>query len=257
MIYREWLVMRKALLWFFGIVLALAILSFIATISQAHPSHQSSDTDIMAVPVAWAVGIFAAIFGVALGNASREGARVFWTMPVSRFRAAAEVAAVDLAAITIAFIGTFILGWLWFLAMPLVMPYTVHVGIDWPVTAIGLAFLYAVYGWSALVGVLGRKMAYAGILALPLLLLWTAFAGLGGWAGQMLRGPIAANPIALFTTGFQIIEARAKNFHGDLGPVANSLQWVTPENMLAILLAVAAISCTAAIIVWSRAEVLA
>ncbi len=69
--------MRKAVLWFVGITTAGTLVMAIVQLSQFR-GHLSTDLNELHVPVAWVVTIFAAIFGVALGNASRGP----WETPI-------------------------------------------------------------------------------------------------------------------------------------------------------------------------------
>ena len=146
MIYREYLVIRKALAWFAGIVLA-----FMLVVPAAWEGN-SLEYAVIANGSAWIAAIFASIFGVALGNGSREAARVLWVLPVPRWQLALQVIAVDLAGTTAAFacVYAFIL---------IVAGLRFHVGLHGTFSAtdiaMALAMVYATYRWSALVGMLG------------------------------------------------------------------------------------------------------
>ncbi len=255
MIYREFLVMRKALLWFFGILVALWILGLVMVLTQQHRGDNSTDLATMAVPSAWAVCIFASIFGVALGNASREPARVLWVVPSERWRSAMQILAVDALGMTVAFAGTMLVSVLFFVVLGLFMPAHLRGSFDWGITIQCLLFVYAVYGWSAVVGMLGRRVAYVGIASLPLLLLWDAFGSIGGVFGAALRAPIAANPFAVFTSG-QII-ANTQVRPGQMGAIAQSLLWMGNTWEAPVLAATALVACALAVALWQRSEVLA
>jgi hypothetical protein len=254
MTYREFLVMRKALLWFIGCTTGLMLLMVIVQFSQYRGGNLSTDLNELHVPVAWVVTIFAAIFGVALGNASREPARVFWVLPSERWKLALQIVAVDAAGIVVAYAGVLAAAVAFFLLAGLFEPANLRGSIDWAGVARSLVFVYAVYGWSALVGILGRRVAYCGLASLPFLLLWTMFSNVRGAFGELVRLPILVNPFSVYAMGFTLSHPAT-----DLDkPMAHSLLrlavaggWETP-----ILLATALLTCAIAVVLWQRAEVL-
>jgi len=69
MIYREYLVMRKALAWFACFALALMLFVYATTVTSKSVSIGYGG---IANGAGWLVAIFASVFGVALGNGSRE-----------------------------------------------------------------------------------------------------------------------------------------------------------------------------------------
>lgn len=248
MIYREFLVMRKALSWYLAVVVALTawVLGWLLSSPSAGP-HTSTDLNQMAVPVAWCTSIFAGIFGVALGNGSREPSRLLWSLPFPRWRFALGMVYVDLIAIAIAFAGTFALSVLLFAVLALRGPVVIRGSIDWWSVATALAFLFAVYGWSALVGMAGRHVAYLGIAAFPVLFLWMAFARSQGPIGETLRAPLFINPIAVYEAAYQ---------GSQLGAVGDAIASIGPGWKLAMLAGIALAGCAASIYLWKRAEVL-
>lgn len=254
MMYREVLVMRKALLWFFGIGIALSIMMFAITASQSNGRTDHTDLGSLAEPAAWAAAIFAAIFGVALGNGSREAARVLWTTPVSRVGVAFEILLVDSIAIAIAFFGAFAMSIGWFLVEGLFVPVQLRGAIDWVLVAQGLMMVFAIYGWSAAVGMIGRRMPYAGLLAFPALLIWSAFGNAGGVFGKLVRAPIASNPFAVLqvTDFLRNNVPKAHDF-----PIVQALSWLTPESAIVVLAVTGIVGCGLATVLWSRSEVLA
>jgi hypothetical protein len=254
MIYREFLVMRKALLWYFGILIGLWIAGLALTITQQHTGDNNTDLGSIAVGGAWAVCVFAAIFGVALGNASREPARVLWVLPLERWKSALSVLAVDALGVAIAFVGSTILAVSFFLVLGLFLPSHLRGSIDWNVTFQSLLFVYAVYGWSAVVGMIGRRVAYVGIASLPLLLMWMMFGSMGGVFGTALRAPIAANPFAVYTSGFLVASPHEAPH---LGTIGQSLLWMANGWETPILAATALVACAIAVVLWQRSEVLA
>jgi len=258
-IYRELLVMRKALLWYFGIVIGLSILALIMMATASHRGTDNTDLQGISVPCAWMALIFAAIFGVALGNASREPARVLWVLPADRLRSALEVVGVDLVASAVAYAGTIAVSYVFFIADGLVRPVIHRGSIDWGLALEGLCLVWAVYGWSAVTGVLLRRIAYAGIVSFPFLLLWMMFGSMEGRFGELLRFPIATNPLAVFSNGFAVEAIATHQFvptHREMGEIVASLMWMGTTWETPLLLATAVAGCAIAVLVWRRAEVL-
>lgn len=257
MIYREFLVMRKALLWFVGCTTA-SMLVFVAVQLSQYRSHLYTDLNELHVPVAWVVTVFAAIFGVALGNASRGPARVLWVLPAKRWTLALQIFAVDAVGIIVAYAGVFVEAMLFFLIMGLFEPVSIRGSIDWAAVALSLLFIYAVYGWSAAVGMLGRRVAYCGIASLPLLLFWRMFAEAGGTFGEVLRAPIAANPYAVYEISFSIQRARWAAIHIESAPdrLLRSLFWMGNTWEAPVLAMIAVLTCAIAVFLWQQAEVL-
>src|SRR5579862_3081120 len=91
MIYRELLVMRKAVPVYLGVVIGIFIL-------VAFAGHTKTNFVQGMTGGAWFGALFASIFGVALGNSSREGARAFWVLPKQRWQSALGIVVVDLIA---------------------------------------------------------------------------------------------------------------------------------------------------------------
>jgi hypothetical protein len=250
MIYREYLVMRKALLWFLGIFAALLLIGFIA--GSVHTGPRDQNLSALVVASGWLAAIFASIFGVALGNGSREAARVLWVLPVARWKVALQTVAVDLAGSTVAFACVFamILAFLTFKGMPLKVEtlQTAHPAD----VAMALAMAYATYGWSALIGILGRRMAYAGVVALPALLIWMIMAQLHSSTFALLRVPAVLNPFAVDVAGLEL--ASYAHHHFDLDPIATSLQWLGTTWTIPVLGAILLATCALAVTLWQRAE---
>jgi hypothetical protein len=246
MIYREQLVMRKALMWYFIVVFAMCAFTTVWLWGQATPeSHSATDLGRLTAPIAWSASIFPAIFGVALGNGSRDAARVLWTLPVARWVFALRTIAVDLGATVVAFAGTFVLAILVFIAQGLREHVEVHGSIDWPSVGTALLFLFAVYGFSALTGMLGRRVAYLGIAAYPILLVWWPLSRSPSLIGQMLRVPAILNPVAVYY-----------NDPHSLGTLGNSIAALGPAWQPITLTTLFVVTCAAAVYLWQRAEVL-
>jgi hypothetical protein len=201
MIYREQLVMRKALMWYFIVVFAMCAWTTLWLWGQSTPdSHSSTDLSMITPAIAWSASVFPAIFGVALGNGSRDASRVLWTLPAARWVFALRTIAVDLGATVVAFAGTFAFAVLVFVVRGLHEHTELRGSIDWPAVVTAVVFLFAVYGFSALAGMLGRRVAYLGIAAYPILLVWWALSRSPSPIGQMLRVPVILNPIAVYDT---------------------------------------------------------
>ncbi len=255
MIYREFLVMRKAVLWFVGITIAAMLIMVIVQLAQSHGGTLSTDLDELQVPVAWVVTVFAAIFGVALGNASRGPARVLWVLPVERWKQALQMFAVDALGIIAAYAGVFAGSILFFLIMGLFEPVRIRGSIDWAGVGQSLLFVYAVYGWSVMVGTIGRRVAYCGLASLPLLLFWLMFAQAGGTFGRLLRAPIAANPYAVYQVSLSLEHARIfVGLQSNHDVLSQSLFWMGTTWEVPLLVMTALLTCGIAMLLWQRAE---
>jgi hypothetical protein len=200
-IYREFLVMRKALLWYFGIIAAVASV-FIASISwrQTLMCGQHTTVSSWLLSSAATAMVFTAIFGVGLGNASREGARIFWVLPQGRLRSGLALICVDLiagvGALVITFIGSLIV-----MTAGIAIQHTSCVvtnDLDVQKIAVAVGFPLAVYGWCTLTGMLLRRVAYMGVIFFPLGLLWLAFSQAENEVGDFLRSIAFANPFNMF-----------------------------------------------------------
>ncbi len=238
MIYREYLVMRKALAWYTGLLVMLAI----AVVVWSHGPGRA-DAGALCLVASWAASIFASIFCVALGNASREASRVLWVLPAARWRVALQAVAVDLAGIT----ASFCLAFLVFHICLKVSDAPSAGEIAW-----GLSMPYAVYGWGALLSMLGRRVPYFGVIALPALILWMNLAQWQSALGAILRAPIVVNPVAVSNTAAAVSGWEQHKYTMD--SVSASLQWLGTVWEAPLLIAIAIITCVLAIALWQRAE---
>jgi hypothetical protein len=230
-IYRQFLVMRKALLWCFGIIVAVAAI-FVVNIVMRETlmcGQNSSLSGLLLVASATAV-VFPAIYGVGLGNASREGARVFWVLPQGRLRSALALICADclgsIAALVVTFVGTVVI-----MYAGIAIQHTgcvVAKDLNPENIAVAVGFPLAVYGWTALTGMLLRRVAYMGIVFLPVGLIWLG----------------------------------VSHMHNDLGAFLRSIAFANPFNMLWPMMplqlwGIAIVTLTIALALWQRAEVVA
>ena len=251
MIYREWLVMRKAVLIFLGIVGALTLLVCWAAAANSQ-KYQTSFNSMFATG-AWFTALFSSIFGVALGNASREGARVFWALPKARWQSALEVVLVDIAGIAVVYAGVVLLSTAINAAVVSLYPKTsMQWNFDARLLLAGLLLPFGVYAWSALAGMIGRRVPYLGVAVYPVLMLWFALANMRGIVGQVIRFPIVINPVLVYE-----MQSLPTNHAKDFGTTINGLLWMTPQTGLAVMAAITIVGCAAAIALWQRSEVLA
>jgi hypothetical protein len=245
MIYREWLVMRKAIPVYLAIVLALFV---VLTITS-----RASTTFVQCMNAgAWFGALFASIFGVALGNSSREGARVYWVLPTSRWQSALGIVAVDLlGTLTVTMAFSLAVGGIYSVAAS--MPGNSMKWIfDWNAALLMASLPVAVYAWAALIGMIGRRLAYIGIATMPVLVLWFAFAQAPGAIGKALSTPIPINPFAVY-----LMATSAGRHAGDHSALTAALAWVTPQTGLIALVIIMIVGCASAIAMWSKTEVLA
>lgn len=251
MIYREYLVMRKALAWFVVVLFAIVAIGFISGTIRIDPRGRSFN-DVGDI-CAWLAAIFASIFRVALGNASREPARVLWVLPTARWKIALQLIVVDLGGATLAFAFACAV-----MLLPLLagahFKYETLGAASIPRIVAALTLIYATYGWSALIGMLGRRMAYSGIIALPALMMWMVMAETQGAATAILRKLVAANPFAVYVAWLNLNSWVNHKFQ--LDPASASLQWLGSTWEAPLLLTIAVVTCGVAVILWQRAEVL-
>lgn len=201
MIYRQMLVMRKALLWYVGL-LAAGMTFMLSSVAMGTTQVCGTSTNFAgwAMTCGYTVMLFAAIYGAGLGNASREGARVFWVLPQGRFRTALGLLGVDIAGVIVAF-GIAFLGTALFFSIAIPMEHSdcqVISNLTLPKLALAVGFPLAVYGWSTLTGMLLRRVAYMGIVFLPVGLLWYSFSTMHNGFGALLRSIAFLNPFNMF-----------------------------------------------------------
>ncbi|MEO9262883.1 MAG: hypothetical protein ABI282_02220 [Candidatus Baltobacteraceae bacterium] len=256
MMYRQTFVMRRAVAWFTALLGALFFAAVgIQTLSH-NQSRVSMTLDDSIFFVCWAAGVFAVVYGAGLGNGSREAARVLWTIPKPRWKNALSVVFIDamglLCALVAGVLATYVVIALF--SGPVRVEYMLTRGFSWMGLLIAALFLFALYGWSAVVGMLGRRMPYAGLLAYPLILLWSTFSNLPGKFGDLLRSILVANPLADYSYAYGSLVAHAKP--SMLNPSMTALSHVQASNFPAILLAIGAVGCGIAIVLWTRSEIL-
>lgn len=253
MTYREFLVMRKGLAWYAAVLFAIALVVCLGKAMSVSTGDHDALRGVVTAS-AFPAAIFASIFGVALGNASREAARVLWTLPMPRWILAVQLIAVDLAGATIAFACTcaIILGS--YMLAGLRLNAAMFSSLSPELVVMAIAMVWACYGWSAALGMLGRRMAYCGILALPALMSWLILAQSPASGLWPLRAPVAANPFAVFVAG-TALQAWQRH-HFALGPLIASLQWLGTIWATPVLLAVCIGTCAIAVLLWQRAEVI-
>lgn len=245
MIYREYLVMRKAVAWFVAILVA----GMLILRALSHGSDTLSYAGIVNTS-GWLAAIFASIFGVALGNGSRQAARVLWVLPTERWKLALQMIAVDLLGATVAFACVSLL---LLTQAGLRFGATIHGSASPTDIVMALALVYAACGWSALAGTLGRRIEYSGIIVLSALMIWLLLARSEITVGSLLRGPIAANPFAVYNTARAL---QSWNHHAPLGLLESSLQWLGTTWGSPILVAIAIATCGLAVALWHRAQVI-
>lgn len=197
MIYRQFLVMRNALTRYFWILVAATVFMLVSiALGQTEVCRTMTTLGSWLIGSSWAAVIFAAIFGVGLGNASRDGARVFWVLPEGRLRSALGLVGVDLAgvilALAVGFVGSVIVFEVGFAVQH--SPCVVVNNLSVREIALGVGFPIAVYGWSALAGMILRRVAYMGVVFLPIGLLWFGFSHAHNGFGAFLRSIAFANP---------------------------------------------------------------
>lgn len=248
MMYREYLVMRKALAWYAGIVV---LIQLICLMFPPKGIQNVADADVV-VTAGVFTAFFAWIFAVALGNGSRQAARVLWVLPAERWKTALQVIAVDFAGIVLAFA--------WFCVADVL---ALHVpsekaqligGAPFIEVALVLTGLFAVYGWGALIGMLGRRVAYCAIFATPALAIWLMIAEQNFPISPIFRAPILANPFAVVNVRTALLGWQ--QHHWAIDVVTKSLLWLGTGWEPPVLLAIAAATCGLAVVLWQRAQVI-
>lgn len=248
MIYREYLVMRKALAWYASIVVVLAVITALMP--------PKGVTKLYYGDVAITAGAFAAafgwIFGVALGNGSRQAARILWVLPAERWKIALQLIAVDLIGTTIAFAFAYLVELAPLATSGAKVQFLGTVSPADIFLTLGLA--YATYGWSTIIGMVGRRVAYFGIIAAPALAIWLTVAESSAPIAQILRAPIVANPFAVFN--MRLAMNASAQFHSAFDRVTVSLQWLGTSWETPALFAIAAATCALAVVLWQRAQLI-
>jgi hypothetical protein len=246
MIYRQFLVMRKAVLVYTAAIVALSVLMLV---TQRHWCTNTSLNGYFE-GIMFPVMLFASVYGVGLGNASRDGARVFWLIPRPRWLSALELIAADALGIVVSYVLTAAVAFGFFVVGNAVHGGSCAVANDLQPLSIptALCFAFAMYGWAALVGMIGRRVAYLGLAFLPAALLWSGFAHGDNPLGLMLRAVAWANPFVVW---------QMRSFAVD-DVVAQAQWWLrsSPELIPAMLAAIAVGTCALAVALWQRAEVI-
>lgn len=97
---------------------------------------------------------------------------------------------------------------------------------------------------------LGRRIAYAGILIVPLGLFWEVISDNASRFAELVRkGTIAANPYAVFSN------VDVNRDHHPHDPLVQQLAWITPQLEVAVFAAILVGTCAVAVALWQRAEV--
>lgn len=243
---------RTALYWHLGIVAAVTLLLLMlghqADIDVTGPGGTSRITSGTVIPLAGVAPIaafFAAIVASTLGtslnreNLTRE---ISWTKPLSRTAIALRFVAIDLVAVTIVFVitflaGAFVLAWM--------HVQTVIEATFGPMIALSLGVSLM---WYALVQALtfwlppgGRSIG--GILW-PVALGLAGTAHIDGPAGELARALDVLNPLA-YMSGIA---------HTSEGIVEPSLVAAPIEIRLLAVWLFAAAFCAVAIVLWPKRE---
>ncbi len=257
MMYRQFLVMRKA-------IVVLTIVTLIPSLIFAYSNISLHGSDRFDSPlsfalitlIGWSLALFASIYGAAFAGTSREAAQTLWVLPTDRRRSAALAMLVDLGGILVACGALIVVTYL--PQLPVIGPAQIGAMLsqfDVHALLFALAFPFAVYGYSALLGMLLRRAAFAGIAVVPIGVIWTMLAQ--DPASGVLRMLAPLNPVALITHS-----AKAPGLHVKINGFAPdrlgaSLHWLTPNLAIGMLFALGAIACAAAVTLWSRAQLLA
>lgn len=253
MMYRQFLVMRKALMWL--LIGALVFWGWFAVnnIFLKGSDRFNGTLDFTLVTaVAWPLALFAALYGAAFSSMSREPARYLWTLPKPRWRSALEAIAADVTALAVAYIALAVI--IYAPEVPVIGARPVfgmlsHVSLQYALLAFALPL--AAYGYGAAVGMLFRRAPFVGVTTVPVFLLWMIFAN--DPADGFMRTFGVLNPFLVFTQA-----NRLPQLHVSFGSrVDAALHWITPDIGIAILVATTLICCTLTACLWSRAEVTA
>lgn len=237
MAQREWDTMRRAVLMFIGVVLVLDV-AFTVIASLYRPYH--AEFRDMFAGAAWFTASFATFFGLRLRNGARD------------WRSGVEIVAVDLVAITIATALVVAVQSAVAQASVYLFPANSYgwLTFDWHVGALPFFLPPAVYALSALVGYATRRLRFATLAVMPVLMGWYVLANTHNPFGKLLRIPIVANPAVIYAYG-SFSTGHPKEF----APLIRAVSWLTQDLAMAILAATALLGCTAAIALWNRTEV--
>ena len=257
MMYREFLVMKKA-------VIALTIIALIPSLIFAYAQLSLHGADRFSSPlsfalttlIGWSLALFASIYGAAFAGTSREAARTLWVLPSARWRNAALAMMVDVASIFVA--CAILIAIMYVPELPFIGPAKIAsmlANFDPHALLFALAFPFAVYGYSALVGMLLRRAPFAGVAVIPVGVIWTMLAQ--DPASSLLRALAPFNPVALMTHSAKAPGLQVKFSGFTVDRLGAALHWLTPNIAIAMLLVLGAAACAAAVGLWSRAQILA
>jgi hypothetical protein len=250
MVYKEFLLLRRGVLLFLGIFLALGIAADAST-HLAHSRVLIRVTEQLVFNASWITAIFAMIYGTSLGQESGEAARLALMRPISRAQAALVTLAMGAVSVAIVFIGG---------SISYFLPYAITNGLNafttfpsWGQATISLStaallpigFALATYGATAAVAVISRRSLVPALLVAPVAVVIYLLSQIPGvqWINVM-------NPLAIFIAASNIALNPALQ-HASYGVIGN----VDVPVDIGILFTMFVIYAAVAVFQWRRVEV--
>ncbi len=175
MLYKETLVMRRAVLVFLGIVFLTGCLNDYG-MHQGHSAAIGPMVQTSIFLMAALVAMFATIYGSSLGSEVSESGRLTLMRPIARVRYGLGVIAVDAAAIILAYLLGLVAFYIPFvltsgLGIIVLSMHAPHEhAMDWKTFLLPISFALACYGFVALLAQLLRKTLLAVAVAWPIVI---------------------------------------------------------------------------------------
>jgi len=226
---------RKAVLVFLAIVAAVQIIfTFVAA---AHGKYHAEFRD-MFPGGAWFTAVFASLVAARHFGRSRPRTSALGTV-------VADLAAIVVATGLVIVVSTAVTQ-----VMVYVFPATntfSWLAFDWHIAAAPFFLPIAVYAWSAVLGVIGRRVPYGGVVTVPLLMIWYAVANMHNLVAAVLRIPVVANPMVIYA-----FDSFSTGHPAEFSPLVGALSWLTPNLVIVVLTTIAFAGCALAVLLQNQ-----
>ncbi len=203
MYYKEFLLLRRALIVFFAIVLALGILQNLATLGKGRQHIDISE--LLLFTSAWLAAIFGAIYGTSIGQECSDNARFALMRPISRWRSALNTFGPGIGAVVLALVCSAVI-----FEIPSVLIGGVHIisnahGYGWIEILFPLGLALAFYAAGALASTFSRRSVGIAFFPFPIAAFLYVFSFTPGGIHQVLEKLNFINPFAYYISGINAL----------------------------------------------------